>query len=87
MCITNQYFLIISQINTENSVNIKIRREQKMKNTPLMENREKLQKVIMTTFQDEMQTLDSELQSILIDDMITAFYNRLIVMKKIQHRD
>jgi hypothetical protein len=58
-----------------------------MKNTPLIENREKLQKVIMTTFHDEVQTLNSELQSILIDDMITAFYNRLIVLKKIQHGD
>jgi hypothetical protein len=55
-----------------------------MKNTPLMENREKLQKVMMSTFQDEVQTLNSELQSMLIDDMITAFYNRLDVMKKIQ---
>ena len=55
-----------------------------MKNTPLIENREKLQKVIMTTFQDEVQTLNSELQSILIDDMITAFYNRLIVLKKVK---
>ena len=52
-----------------------------------MENREKLQNVIVTTFQDEMQTLNSELPSMLIDDMITAFYNRLIVLKKIQHRD
>lgn len=58
-----------------------------MKNTPLIENHEKLQKVIMTTFQDEVQTLNSELQSMLIDDMITAFYNRLIVLKKIQHGD
>ena len=55
-----------------------------MKNTPLMENREKLQKVMMITFQDEAQTLNSELQSILIDDMITAFYNRLIVLKKFE---
>jgi hypothetical protein len=53
----------------------------------LIENREKLQKVIMTMFQDDVQTLSSELQSILIDDLITAFYNRLIVMKKIQHRN
>ena len=52
-----------------------------------MENREKLQKVIITTFQDEVQPLTSELQSMLIDDMITAFYNRLIVLKKIQHGD
>jgi len=58
-----------------------------MKNTSLMGNREKLQNVIMTTFHDEIQTLNRELQSMLIDDMITAFHNRLIVLKKIQHRD
>ena len=87
MCITNQYFLFITQINTENNVNVIIRREQKMKNIPLMEKREKLQKVMMITFQNEMQTLNNELQSMLIDDMITAFNNRLIVMKKILNRD
>lgn len=57
-----------------------------MKNTPLMEKRERLQKVMMETLQKEVQTLNHELQSILIDDMITAFYNRLNVMKKIQHQ-
>jgi len=57
-----------------------------MKNTPLMEKRERLQKVMMKTLQKEVQTLNHELQSILIDDMITAFYNRLNVMKKIQHK-
>jgi len=57
-----------------------------MKNTPLMEKRERLQKVMMETLQKEVQTLNHELQSILIDDMITAFYNRLNVMKKIQHK-
>ena len=55
MCITNQYFLFITQINTENNVNVIIRREQKMKNIPLMEKHEKLQKVMMITFQNEMQ--------------------------------
>ena len=57
-----------------------------MKTIPLMEERERLQKVMMETFQKQVQTLNHELQSILIDDMITAFYNRLNVMKKIQHK-
>ena len=57
-----------------------------MKNTPLMEKRERLQEVMMETLQKEVQTLNPELQSILIDDMITAFYNRLNVMKKVQHK-
>jgi len=57
-----------------------------MKSYPLMEERERLQKVMMETLQKEVQTLNPELQSILIDDMITAFYNRLNVMKKVQHK-
>jgi hypothetical protein len=57
-----------------------------MKTIPLMEKRERLQKVMMETLQKEIQTLNHELQSILIDDMVTAFYNRLNVMKKIQHK-
>ena len=55
-----------------------------MKNTPLIEKRERLKKVMMETLQKEVKTLSHNLQSILIDDMITAFYNRLDVMKKIQ---
>lgn len=66
-------------------MDVKIRREQKMKNS-LIQNREKIQKAIMAIFQDEVQTLSSDLQSILIDDMVAAFYNRLSVMKKIQDR-
>jgi hypothetical protein len=38
---------------------------------------------MMKTFQAEVQTLDKELQRILIDDMVTAFCNRLKVMEKI----
>ena len=57
-----------------------------MKSTPLMEKRERLQKVMTETLHKEVQTLNHELQSILIDDMVTAFYNRLNVMKKIQHQ-
>ena len=57
-----------------------------MKNTPLMEKRERLQEVMIETFHEEVQKLNPDLQSILIDDMITAFYNRLSVMQKIQHK-
>ena len=55
-----------------------------MKNTPLMEKRNQLKQVMTDTFQNEIQSLNSQLQSILIDDMTTAFLNRLSVMKKIQ---
>jgi hypothetical protein len=57
-----------------------------MKSTTFMENREKLQKTMMKSLETEVQQLNPDLQSILIDDMITAFYNRLHVMKKIQEK-
>jgi len=57
-----------------------------MENTPLMQKRNRLKKVMINTFQKEIQSLNSQLQTILIDDMITAFYNRLNVLQKIQNK-
>ena len=57
-----------------------------MENTPLIQKRNRRKKVMINTFQKEMQSLNSQLQTILIDDMITAFYNRLNVMQKIQNK-
>ncbi len=45
---------------------------------------ERLQKLMLHTFKNEVQTLNPELQSILIDDLVTAFHNRLAVFKRIQ---
>ena len=55
-----------------------------MKKTSLTDEHQKLKKIMITAFQKEMQTLKPELQSILIDDIITAFKNRLTVLQKIQ---
>lgn len=55
-----------------------------MTDTHFMENRQNLQKALITSFHVELKSLNAELQSTLVDDMITAFYNRLKVMKKIQ---
>jgi hypothetical protein len=49
-----------------------------------MEERKRLQKVMLEIFQQEFQTLNTELQLILIDDMLTVFHNRLTILKKIQ---
>lgn len=49
-----------------------------------MEERERIQKIMLEVFHKEVQSLDPELQSILIDDIVTAFNNRLNFMKKIQ---
>ena len=55
-----------------------------MKRKQLLDENERFQKVMLETFQNELQTLNQELQSILIDDLVTAFHNRLAVFKKIQ---
>jgi len=50
------------------------------------QNRKKLQKMMMEAFTTEISTLSPELQSILADDMVTAFQNRLVVFQRIQAR-
>ena len=57
-----------------------------MSKPALMEKRQRLQKDMMKTFQNDLQQLNSPLQSILIDDMVTAFYNRLDILEKIQNK-
>ena len=57
-----------------------------MSKPALMEKRQRLQKGMMKTFQNDLQQLNSQLQSILIDDMVTAFYNRLDILEKIQNK-
>ena len=48
--------------------------------------REQLQEEIISTFKEEMQALNQELQQILADDLITAFQNRLKAFIKIQQK-
>ena len=48
------------------------------------QNRKKLQKIMLEAFTNEIHTLNPELRSILADDMVTAFQNRLVVFQRIQ---
>jgi len=48
--------------------------------------RKQLQAEIISTFKEEMRTLNQELQQILADDLITAFQNRLKTFIKIQQK-
>ena len=48
--------------------------------------RKQLQMQIISTFKEEMQTLNQELQQILADDLITAFQNRLKTFIRIQRK-
>ena len=50
------------------------------------QNRKKLQKMMIEAFTSEIQTLTPELQTILADDLVTAFQNRLVVFQRIQEK-
>ena len=60
--------------------------ENKHMNTPTIQTREKLKTAMMETFQSEMHNLNPNLQTILVDDIVTAFYSRLQVMTKIAQK-
>jgi len=49
-----------------------------------LQERKRLQKIMMAAFKDEIQALAPELRYILTDDMVTAFQNRLDVFQRIQ---
>ena len=55
-----------------------------MKKTFSSINRKKLKKMMSEVFNEQLHTLQPELQNLLIDDMITAFHNRLSVFQKIE---
>jgi len=48
--------------------------------------RAQLQQKIMVALQEEIQALPPELQKILIDDLVTAFENRIKVFKLLQQK-
>ena len=50
---------------------------------PASKQREKIKTAMMQTFKNEMQTLNPEIQNILVDDLVTAFYSRLKVITQI----
>ena len=49
-----------------------------------LQNREKLQKLMFETFSDQIGNLSNELQRLLVDDMVTAFQNRILILRTIQ---
>ena len=58
-----------------------------MNNQVILESRTALERKITQAFNDKISDLSSELQRILIDDMVTAFENRLNVLKRVNFPD
>jgi hypothetical protein len=48
--------------------------------------REQLEKKIMQVLQEEMENLSEDLQKILVDDLVTAFINRIAVFNEIESK-
>lgn len=48
--------------------------------------RKRLEKKILQIFQEEMKKLSKDLQKILADDLVTAFFNRMAVFTEIQSK-
>ena len=46
--------------------------------------RNEVQKLILEAFNDDISNLSNELQNILVDDMVTAFQNRILIFRTIQ---
>jgi len=55
-----------------------------LKQNALCDGRTALESQMATVFADKIKVLSTDLQKILIDDMVTAFENRLNVLNKAQ---
>ncbi|MCW4045635.1 MAG: hypothetical protein NWE94_08985 [Candidatus Bathyarchaeota archaeon] len=53
-----------------------------MKQQVALKNRKELEAKMATVFSEKIKELSAELQKILIDDMVTAFENRLNVLNR-----
>ena len=57
-----------------------------MKAQVALKNREYLESKMTAVFSDKIKQLSSDLQKILIDDMVTAFENRLNVLNRVNKK-
>lgn len=55
-----------------------------MKQQNTSKNRNELKRKMAKVFDEKIQMLSEELQGILLDDLVTAFENRLSVLNRIQ---
>lgn len=58
-----------------------------MKQQVSLKNRKELKAKMQTVFGEKIKGLSTELQEILIDDMATAFENRLYVLNRAHAKD
>jgi len=57
-----------------------------LKKLPPQTKRKQLEKKILQIFQEEIKKLSRDFQKILVDDLVTAFINRMAVFIEIQSK-
>jgi hypothetical protein len=78
----DSYFLFISQLNALNVfVNNKIG-EHSLNTHIMMSYRDELRNRMASVFEDQISEFSTELQQMLLDDMVTAFESRLKVLNR-----
>jgi hypothetical protein len=86
MCILYSDYPFIRQLNTDRLVSGKNIGGQPLKNTMTFKQRKELESKLSKTFKENLKGLSAELQGILLDDMVTAFQNRIIVLMRAQKK-
>ncbi len=92
MAISNQYAVwildsysnFIRQLNTHSTFDGNRTGENSLNQNVILKSRDKLEAKMATVFSKEINELSPELQEILLDDMVTAFENRLNVLNRTQ---
>jgi len=84
MYILNSYFLFIRQLNTQSLLVCIIVGGNSLKHDITPKQRKDLQAKMAKVFKENMKGLRTELQKILVDDMVTAFQNRINVLNRAQ---
>jgi hypothetical protein len=57
-----------------------------LKQNMTLKQRKELEAKVTEVFKENIQTLSTELQKILVDDLVTAFQNRINVLIRVQRK-
>ena len=57
-----------------------------MKNTITLKQRKEIEDKMANVFKENLKALSTELQKILLDDLVTAFQNRMNVLMRAQEK-
>jgi hypothetical protein len=86
MWILDSYLVFISQLYTNSIVVGQEQGDVSLNENVLSNDRDELEAKMAKALSGEMKDLSSDLQRILIDDMVTAFENRLNVLNRAKLR-